>query len=890
MPLLSNAISGGSSGAADPIVLAATTSAVGQVQQPAGTQLLHTYGSTAVGEKNLFLGESSGNFTNSGALYNIGIGYLALAALTNGDSNTAVGNRAGQSVSTATNAVLLGYQAGQQLTTGGSNTLVGAYAGLNQVKVGTANTILGNYAGAAGSSTSDFSYSVMVGSNAGGSLAGKSNYAVSIGYLASSNSNADNYIAVGYNAFRNGIGDGSVAIGYEALDATTAGAAQNTCIGYRAGTALTTAIGVTCLGYSAGMALTTTSNSGVTVIGSLAANVANNIQFSTVIGERALYNRAQGQGSVAIGQSAAANNGSGTANGFDSSVAIGKQAGSVSTDSTTIGGSVFVGSYSGYNAGNGLNGTLADCVAIGYGAFYRGIGDGSIAIGAYALDATTTGAAGNTVIGYQAATAVTTATNNTIVGYQSGTTLTTSSGNTILGQGILTGSVSTGVTNNVVIGRLAAGNFNGGTENVIAGANAGSASFAGGGSLSRCVLLGYNAGYSTSTTLTLTDAVAIGYEAGRLAASNGAVVLGCRAGNGIQGTGSIAIGYEALDANTAGAAYNIAIGYQAGTAVTTGTGNTLLGYQAGLALTTVLNNIAIGKYALKTKSSSGSGCIAIGVQALEMCSTGYSNTVIGGAAFLADNTGYSNTGVGSNVGILVTTGQHNSFLGDSAGSDCDTSSSRCTVLGSLAQGRELSEAGGTTAVRLGITALGYRARATSDYVAVFGAENGAGNANGELNGIGVGTTAPTLFWQSDDMSGMTTDLGGYAIKLINKTGLNSVKGTLVSAGTAVDDSCILTPQGGLDTIGVMWSDGVADGSPVWVVVSGIAQVKMGAAATRGQFVRQSITGDTGAAAGTAVAEAAPTTPFATDNHFREVGHCIQSIGAAGLARCVIHFN
>jgi hypothetical protein len=42
MPIKSNVVSGGgSSGSADPVVLAETTASVGQVQQTAGIRLLH---------------------------------------------------------------------------------------------------------------------------------------------------------------------------------------------------------------------------------------------------------------------------------------------------------------------------------------------------------------------------------------------------------------------------------------------------------------------------------------------------------------------------------------------------------------------------------------------------------------------------------------------------------------------------------------------------------------------------------------------------------------------------------------------------------------------------------------------------------------------------------
>jgi len=133
-----------------------------------------------------------------------------------------------------------------------------------------------------------------------------------------------------------------------------------------------------------------------------------------------------------------------------------------------------------------------------------------------------------------------------------------------------------------------------------------------------------------------------------------------------------------------------------------------------------------------------------------------------------------------------------------------------------------------------------------------------------------------------------TEIGGYAVKLTNKTGANTVAGQLVKADTATDDAVILAAAGDVECFGVFLDAGIADGSEAWVVVSGIADVAFddNVAAVRGDWV------STGVLAGYA---ATANSPAAAPTHFEEIGHCIESVAAAGggthiLARCILHFN
>lgn len=137
---------------------------------------------------------------------------------------------------------------------------------------------------------------------------------------------------------------------------------------------------------------------------------------------------------------------------------------------------------------------------------------------------------------------------------------------------------------------------------------------------------------------------------------------------------------------------------------------------------------------------------------------------------------------------------------------------------------------------------------------------------------------------------MDTPEGGRAIKIVNRTGAASVKGYMVHPSPSYDTSCTLSVVDVPDPIGVVYDSGVANGSEMWVVTNGIADVYFIGSATRGHIARGFVTGDAGYVAGQAMSEAVPAAPFATDKHFYEIGHVIQSRTGAGLARCVLHQN
>lgn len=136
-----------------------------------------------------------------------------------------------------------------------------------------------------------------------------------------------------------------------------------------------------------------------------------------------------------------------------------------------------------------------------------------------------------------------------------------------------------------------------------------------------------------------------------------------------------------------------------------------------------------------------------------------------------------------------------------------------------------------------------------------------------------------------------TPEGGYCVRLLNKTGAASVKGMIVIGHTTVDDAVAVAPIDSRSALGIVYEDGVADGSPVWVVVSGIAEVllKDGTATTTGNWVVVSDTA--GRANATAISPPGGELIDAA-YHFGEIGHSIQTVtaGTNKTARMIIHFN
>ncbi|KKK65949.1 hypothetical protein LCGC14_2969010 [marine sediment metagenome] len=131
-----------------------------------------------------------------------------------------------------------------------------------------------------------------------------------------------------------------------------------------------------------------------------------------------------------------------------------------------------------------------------------------------------------------------------------------------------------------------------------------------------------------------------------------------------------------------------------------------------------------------------------------------------------------------------------------------------------------------------------------------------------------------------------TPLGGIAIQIINKTGVASVKGTLVSYSAAVDNAFVLSAINEDQAIGVVYEVGVADESLCWVIILGIAEVLLEdtTLGTHGNWVFTS--GTVGRADATLAAPPAGGVAL-LDQHMQEIGHCLQTVGGGTDVLCKI---
>ncbi len=128
----------------------------------------------------------------------------------------------------------------------------------------------------------------------------------------------------------------------------------------------------------------------------------------------------------------------------------------------------------------------------------------------------------------------------------------------------------------------------------------------------------------------------------------------------------------------------------------------------------------------------------------------------------------------------------------------------------------------------------------------------------------------------------TTAIGGFAIRLTNKTGGNTVAGQLVRASAGTDDAFSTVGADSEEPIGVVLDAGIADGSEAWVVEGGIADtlIDAGGCAHGDRMITSTTAGSADVwNVGGAIA-----------THFQEIGHCVETRVGAGLARIKLHFN
>ena len=192
----------------------ATTSSTGSINLPSLGQLLLNNVRLSFGSSTLssyFFGEA-GNTTQTGQ-YNTAVGYQSLKSMTTGLQNAAFGKYALYSSATGTNNTAIGPESMYQNDGGSYNVAVGDGAGF--YSNGDSNTLLGQDAGQGANHQSNYGSVVAVGRKAGAALTtGGLNTFVGMFAGNAFNSGANN-TAVGYQALAGGTtGNNNVALGY----------------------------------------------------------------------------------------------------------------------------------------------------------------------------------------------------------------------------------------------------------------------------------------------------------------------------------------------------------------------------------------------------------------------------------------------------------------------------------------------------------------------------------------------------------------------------------------------------------------------------------------------------------------------------------------------------
>ena len=211
----------------------------------------------------VFIGYQAGYYQTGAS--NTAIGYSSFVGSTtpannNGYQNTAIGQEALKSNTTASNNTAVGYQAMQLNTTGTQNTAIGMQAMIS-------NTT-GNYNVAIGGQDST-TYPALYANTTGAS-----NVAVGNGSLGK-NTTASNNTAIGYQAgYSCTAGGGNTFLGYQAGYTFSGGSGNtynNTCVGIFAGYTLGSGVyGNSFIGSNAGKLMTTGLNN--TILGAYSGN------------------------------------------------------------------------------------------------------------------------------------------------------------------------------------------------------------------------------------------------------------------------------------------------------------------------------------------------------------------------------------------------------------------------------------------------------------------------------------------------------------------------------------------------------------------------------------------------------------------------------------------
>ena len=256
--------------------------------------------------------------------------------------------------------------------------------------------------------------------------------------------------------------------------------------------------------------------------------------------------------------------------------------------------------------------------------------------------------------------------------------------------------------------------------------------------------LGVNAGNSIQSGGNYN--VTVGDEAGTaITTADNNTVVGYQASySSTTGNDNVIVGMDAFYNGTTGSD-NVLIGHRAGYNHSSGSSNVGIGYDALLQNTTASNNTAVGSLALKANTT-GAGNVAFGAEALATNILGSNSTAIGREALRQQNftssTDAYNTAVGYRAGLLVTTGVQNTLIGGLAG-DALTDADLNVAVGMQAL---TTDTLGSKSVAMGFFALGSQnfTSATDTFNVAVGHSAGSAVTTGTHNNFFGGLAGDAL--------------------------------------------------------------------------------------------------------------------------------------------------
>jgi len=292
---------------------------------------------------NVFIGHNVADADMTNATENVGMGYGALSALTEGDSNITIGYSAGETITTSSNNILIGARSGNLITTGASGTVAIGTSTLTALTSGARNLAIGFESGSFTNTGADNTF---IGYRAGsqgdtyGLTTGGRNVALgshAFGGSASAHITGSNNTALGAEALLNAQGAiaDNTAVGQNALYALTTGG-YNVAIGSGALDELPTGSYNTAVGYQA-LHQIDGGETNNTAIGYLAGANADGNGEGTFVGANTSLGTATDNDNVIIGESATG--------GGANSIVIGADATGQSANSVTLGNAFVTAVY-----------------------------------------------------------------------------------------------------------------------------------------------------------------------------------------------------------------------------------------------------------------------------------------------------------------------------------------------------------------------------------------------------------------------------------------------------------------------------------------------------------------------------------------------------------------